>query len=119
MFTKLRDTETETASCVEQGARDQPAYSKELQTSDSTGTFFRREFGGEGATANFRVIFSLATRSPTSQSTFLERTILRAVEKGENPKKLPDIPGDPGSQLPYQESPPITWLLSDWDFPFP
>ena len=32
---------------------------------------------------------------------------------------MSDTPGDPGSQLPYQESPPITWLLSDWHFPFP
>ena len=30
---------------------------------------------------------------------------------------LSDIPGDPGSQLPYQEFPPITWLLSYWCFP--
>ena len=30
-----------------------------------------------------------------------------------------DIPGDSGSQLPYQEFSLITWLLSDWHFLFP
>ena len=37
---------------------------------------------------------------------------------------MSDIPGDPGSQLPYQEFPPyyLTWLLyliADWHFPDP
>ena len=29
------------------------------------------------------------------------------------------IPGDPGSQIPYQEFLPVNCLLSDWNFIFP